>query len=78
MILGKPSTMKFIVWGPDDIPIQEEPFASRPDAEHGIQEFMERFLSQGYYAGVGFQLRLEEIAGRCRIEEISDDASEWK
>jgi hypothetical protein len=65
--------MKFTVWGPDGIPIQEEPFASREAAEHGIVEFVERFRLQGYYAGVGYRLKLEEIAGRCTIVESSDE-----
>ncbi len=63
--------MKFTVWGPDGIPIQEEPFASREAAERGIVDFVERFRLQGYYAGVGYHLQLEEIAGRCTIEECS-------
>ena len=63
--------MKFTVWGPDGIPIQEEPFASREEAVSGIVDFVERFRRQGYYAGVGYRLKLVEIAGRCTIEECA-------
>jgi hypothetical protein len=59
--------MKFIVWGPDGIPICDRPFATRAAAESGIEEFVSRFRQQGYYAGVGYRLELEEIAGRCTI-----------
>jgi hypothetical protein len=65
--------MKFTVWGPDGIPIQEKPFASREAAERGIANFVERFRLQGYYAGVGYRLALEEIAGRCTIKEGTGD-----
>lgn len=51
-------SMKFTVWGPDGIPIQESPFASREAAERGIANFVDRFRSQGYYAGVGYRLKL--------------------
>lgn len=62
-------SMKFTVWGPDGIPIQEKPFASREADERGIASFVERFRVQGYYAGVGFRLKLEEIASHCTIRE---------
>ena len=61
----KPSA--FTVLGPDGIRIREKPFSSREAAERGITEFVARFRGQGYYAGVGFRLAVEEIAGRCTI-----------
>lgn len=62
--------MKFIVWGPDGIPVTPKPFGSRLDAEKCIDNFVQRFVAQGYYAGVNFQLPLSEIRDRCRIEEV--------
>lgn len=62
----------FIVIGPDAIPIREEPFASREAAERGIILFVNRFRLQGYYAGVGYRLAVEEIARHCRIEVTSE------
>ncbi len=64
--------MKFIVCGPDGIPIREKPFTSSEAAERGIVEFVNRFRPQGYYAGVGYRLKLDEIADRCTIEERGD------
>ena len=61
----KPSA--FTVLGPDGIPVREKPFSSREAAERGIKEFAARFRVQGYYAGVGFRLAVEEIAGRCTV-----------
>jgi hypothetical protein len=61
--------MKFTVLGPDGIPIREKPFCSREAAERGIMDFVNRFRLQGYYAGVVYRLKLEEIAGRCTIRE---------
>ncbi len=66
-------SIKFTVWGPDGILIQEKPFASREAAERGVVDFVNRFRLQGYYAGVGYRLKLEEIAGRCTIKECNDD-----
>lgn len=65
--------MKFIVWGPDGIPIQEEPFKSRAEAACGIDEFVAHFAEQGYYAGVGYRLELDEIARHCRIEQVDEE-----
>lgn len=65
--------MKYIVWGPDQIPIREKPFKSQATAERGIADFVKRFAVQGYYAGVGYHLPLDEIAARCRIEAVTDD-----
>lgn len=65
--------MKFTVWGPDGIPIQEKPFASRDAAQRGIEEFVNRFRAQGYYAGVESRLEITEIASRCSIEECPDE-----
>ena len=62
----------FTVMGPDDIPIRREPFASREAAERGIVEFVARFRRQGYYAGVGYRLAVEEIARHCRVEVTSE------
>ncbi len=59
----------FTVMGPDGVPIREKPFTSREAAERGITEFVGRFRVQGYYAGVGYRLAIEEIAGRCTITE---------
>jgi hypothetical protein len=61
--------MKFTVLGPDGIPIRERPFANREAAERGIADFVQRFRLQGYYAGVGYRLKLDEVAERCVIEE---------
>ncbi len=61
-------TPAFTVIGPDGILIREKPFGSREAAERGVAEFVARFQVQGYYAGVGSRLGVEEIAGRCTIE----------
>jgi hypothetical protein len=65
-------TPTFTVMGPDNIPIRREPFASREAAERGIVEFVARFRLQGYYAGVGYRLAIEDIARHCRIEVSSE------
>ena len=65
------TTMKYIVWGPDGIPIKEKPFDTKNDADRALDAFVDRFRSQGYYAGVGYHLQIDEIAGRCRIEEVA-------
>ena len=59
----------FTVLGPDGVPIREKQFPSREAAERGIADFVARFRVQGYYAGVGYRLKLEEIARRCTITE---------
>jgi hypothetical protein len=63
--------MKYVVLGPDGVPIREKPFAGRADAELGVAEFVARFRAQGYYAGAGYRLRLDEIAARCTVQECS-------
>jgi hypothetical protein len=63
--------VKYIVLGPDGVPIRAKPFASRADAERGVAEFVARFRVQGYYAGVGYRLELDEIAARCTVQECS-------
>lgn len=65
--------MKYIVWGPDEIPIRQKPFPTREAAERGIADFTSRFKIQGYYAGVGFRLPLGDIAAKCRIEVANDE-----
>ena len=68
-VIASRKAMKFTVMGPDGIPIREKPFSTREAAERGLKEFVERFHMQGYYAGVGYRLELDEIAGRCTITE---------
>lgn len=65
--------MKYIVLSPDGVPIREKPFASKVDAERGVAEFVARFKAQGYYAGVGYRLELDEIAARCTVQECGGD-----
>jgi hypothetical protein len=62
-------TPAFTVLGPDGVPIREKPFLNRAAAERGVAEFIKRFEVQGYYAGVGYRLELDEIAARCTVRE---------
>jgi hypothetical protein len=68
--------VKYVVLGPDGVPIREKPFASKADAERGVAEFVARFRLQGYYAGVGYRLELDEIAARCTVQECSGGRKE--
>ncbi len=63
--------MKYIVLSPDGLPIREKPFKDKVDAERGVAEFVKRFQVQGYYAGAGFKLELDQIAARCTVQECS-------
>jgi hypothetical protein len=67
--------MKYVVLGPDGIPISGKHFATRADAERGVGEFIKRFQSQGYYAGVGYRLSLHQIAARCTVEAVASKAA---
>jgi hypothetical protein len=70
----------FQVYGPDDIPIEREPFATRELAEAALKAFPKRFERQGYYSGVGYRLPVAEVESHCRIEEedyvMEDDLEE--
>lgn len=63
------SARKFVVLGPDGIPVRGKPFATREAAERALADFVARFRLQGYYAGAGFRLKLDEIATRCSVRE---------
>ena len=65
--------MKYIVLGPDGIPISKKHFPTRAEAERGVGEFIKRFEAQGYYAGVGYRLPLHQVAARCTIEVVVPD-----
>jgi hypothetical protein len=67
--------MKSIALSPDGVPIREKPFTSRVAAERGVAEFIARFRVQGYYAGVGYRLELDQIAARCTVKEYGTGAS---
>ncbi len=70
--------VKYVVLGPDGVPIREKPFASKVDAERGVAEFVNRFRLQGYYAGAGYRLELDEIVARCRVEELDGNGTASK
>lgn len=67
---------RFIVIGPDGIPIRPAAFGSRAAAERGLREFVARFEIRGYYAGVDGKLPIDAIASHCSIEETDTSGSQ--
>lgn len=65
---------KFIVEGPEGIPISRAPFATRTAAQAAIPAFVERFRQQGYYSTVKHEhIPLELIAQCCSIVPVDPD-----
>lgn len=60
---------RYIVVGPDEIPIRPTPFESKAAAEKAVTEFAKRFAPQGYYRDAnGERIEVADIPSRCRIE----------
>jgi hypothetical protein len=67
----KDNLQRYLVIGPDKIPIRQAPFDSKAAAQKGITAFVERFTAQGYYRDAnGKVIEIGDIASRCRIEPI--------
>ena len=67
----KDNMIRFVVVGPDEIPIREAPFKSEQAARDAIAAFAKRFALQGYYRDAnGEAISVEDIPSRCRIEPV--------
>ena len=65
----KDNLVRFVVIGPDEIPIRATPFRSEQEAQKALQDFVLRFSVQGYYRDAnGEAISVEDIPKRCRIE----------
>lgn len=58
---------KWMVWGPDGLPIQPDPFDTREQAEAGKLEFLNRYEQQGYYSSVYGRIELFNLPGRVKV-----------
>jgi hypothetical protein len=61
--------MKYHVLSPDNLPIKPKPFSSREAAERGLDEWLTRFVPQGYYRTDDCErIPLDKIKARCSFQ----------
>jgi len=67
------SRTRYMVVSPDGLPIAPKHFyLTRERAVEALAEWCQRFVAQGYYAGVSERIPLAELPGRCTIVERED------
>ena len=62
------------VLSPDGIPIyRERTFESVDEAGEALDEWVERYRAQGYYASNHGRIPVEQLALHCKLTTIEDD-----